>query len=129
MPVTYTVDTERRIIRTRCTGMVTLAEVVEHFRELEHNPECAERLDVLLDLTEVNSLPDARQIQAVSYEVKRIQTNVWFGACAIVAARDALFGMLRMFEVMVQDQFRVICVFRATSEAEAWLVSQRQPSA
>ena len=129
MPVTYTIDTKERLIRTRCTGMVTFAEVVEHFRELERDPECAEGLDVLLDLSETKSLPDARQIQAVSYELQKVQKNVRFGACAIVAVRDALFGMLRMFEVMAQDRFRVICVFRATSEAEAWLVSQRQQSA
>jgi len=129
MPVTYTIDTKERLIRTRCTGMVTFAEVVEHFRELARDPECAERLDVSLDLSEVNSLPDASQIRAVSLELKNIQRNVRFGACAIVASRDALFGMLRMFEVMVQDYFRAIRVFRASAEAEAWLVSQRQQSA
>lgn len=129
MPVAYTIDTQERVIRTRCIGTVTFAEVVDHFRELERDPECAERLDVLLDLSEANSLPDASQIRAVSYELKKIQKNVRFDACAIVAVRDALFGMLRMFEVMAQDYFRVIRVFRATSEAEAWLVSQRQQPA
>jgi hypothetical protein len=103
--------------------------VADHFRALESDPECVEGLDVLLDVSEVSSLPDARQIQAISYELKKIQKNVRFGACAIVAVKDALFGMLRMFEVMAQDQFRVICVFRASPEAEAWLVSQRQQSA
>ena len=129
MPVTYTIDTQKRVIRTRCMGMVTFAEVVEHFHALERDPECGEGLDVLLDVSEVNSLPDASQIRAVALELKKIQKNVKFGACAIVAARDALFGMLRMFEVMAQEYFRVICVFRATNEAEAWLDSQRQQSA
>ncbi len=129
MPVTYTIDTQERVIRTRCMGMVTFAEVVEHFQALERDPECAKGLDVLLDVSEVDSLPDASQIRAVALELKKIQKNVKFGACAIVAARDALFGMLRMFEVMAQEYFRVICVFRATNEAEAWLVSQRQQSA
>jgi|SRR5208282_1105700 len=129
MPVTYTIDTKERVIRTRCMGRVTLAEVVDHFQELERDPECAEDLDVLLDLSEVESLPNSSQIQAVVYEVKKVQKKVRFGACAIVAVRDALFGMLRMFEVMAQDYFRVIRVFRATAEAEAWLASEReQPS-
>jgi len=126
MPVTYTIDTQERVIRTRCIGSVTFAEVVEHFRALERDPECAGGLDVLLDLSEVNSLPDASQIRAVALELKKIEKNIKFGACAIVAARDALFGMLRMFEVMAQDYFRVIRVFRSTGEAQAWLVSQRQ---
>jgi len=106
--------------------MLTLDEVVEHFRELDRDPECTDRLDVLLDVSEVNSLPNASQIRAASLEVKKIQKKVRFDACAIVAVTDALFGMLRMFEVMTQDYFRVISVFRATTEAEAWLASQRQ---
>jgi len=126
VPVTYTIDTKEKIIRTRCIGMLTLDEVVEHFRELDRDPECTDRLDVLLDVSEVNSLPNASQIRAASLEVKKIQKKVRFDACAIVAVTDALFGMLRMFEVMTQDYFRVISVFRATTEAEAWLASQRQ---
>ncbi len=126
MPVTYTIDTKERVIRTRCIGMVTFAEVAEHFQALARDPACAEGLDVLLDVSEVNSLPDASQIRAVALELKKIQKNGKFGACAIVAPRDAIFGMLRMFEVMAQEYFRVICVFRASSDAEAWLASQRQ---
>ncbi len=72
MPVTYTIDTKEKIIRTRCEGMLTLAEVVEHFRELDRDPECTDRLDVLLDVSEVNSLPNASQIRAASLEVKKI---------------------------------------------------------
>jgi hypothetical protein len=128
VPVTYTIDTKERLIRTRCMGMLKLAEVVEHFRELERDPECTDRLDVLLDVSEVQSLPSASQIRAAALEVKKIQKKVRFDACAIVAVTDALFGMLRMFEVMTQDYFRVIRVFRVVTEAEAWLALQRQQS-
>jgi hypothetical protein len=107
--------------------MVTFEEVVAHFRELERDPECREPLDVLLDLSRVDSLPSARQIRAVALELKTIQ-HVRLDTCAIVAVRDALYGMLRMFEVMAQGYFRAIRVFRATAEAEVWLVSQRQHS-
>jgi hypothetical protein len=125
MPVMYKIDTKERVIRTQCIGNATFEEVVGHFRELERDPECAERLDVLLDVSEMTSLPNAIQIRALPPELKKIQKKVRFEACAIVAVRDALFGMLRMFEVMAQDYFRVIRVFREATEAEAWLVSQR----
>ncbi len=128
MPVTYTIDTKERVIRTQCIGKATLDEVVQHFRELERDPECTGHLDVLLDVSQMTSLPSAIQIRAVPLEVKKIQKKVRFGACAIVAVTDALFGMLRMFEVMAQDYFRVIRVFRDAAEAEAWLVSQKQQS-
>jgi hypothetical protein len=104
--------------------MVTLAEVVEHFQELGRDPECTGHLDVLLDLSETNTVPKTAEIQAIPYEIARIREKVRFEACAIVAVRDPLFGMLRMFEVMAQRYFRVIHVFRVMADAEAWLASQ-----
>jgi hypothetical protein len=105
---------------------VTLQEVIDHFRQLLRDPDCVDRLDVLLDVSGSNSLPDSDQIAVVTREVKRIQGKIRFNACAIVAGRDAMFGMLRMFEVMTQPYFRAISVFRKASEAERWLASQRE---
>jgi hypothetical protein len=128
MPITYTIDTKERVIRTRCVGMVTFAEVVDHFRELERDSDSSGQLDVLLDLSEMSSLPQTSQIQAVPYEISRIREKVRFGACAIVALSDPLFGMLRMFEVLAQRYFRAIHVFRSGADAEAWLESQKRSS-
>jgi len=128
MPVTYAIDTQERVIRTQCAGMVTLADVVDHFRELERDPGCVEHLDVLLDLSETNSLPRTQDIRAIPFELQRIREKVRFEACAIVAGTDALFGMLRMFEVLAERYFRVIHVFRTRGEAETWLVSERRHS-
>lgn len=127
MPVTYTIDAGQRLIRTRCVGNVTFDEVISHFQTLAQDPLCPGHLDVLLDMSETTSLPETHQLNAVTFEIKTIQQKVQFGACAIVATRDALFGMLRVFEVMAHPYFRVIQVFRITSEAESWLNSQRSP--
>jgi len=128
MPVTYAIDPKERVIRTQCVGMVTLVEVVGHFRALERDPDCTGVLDVLLDLSEMNNLPRALDIKAVPFELARIREKVRFGACAIVASTDPLFGMLRMFEVLAERHFRVIHVFRTRAEAETWLVLERQAS-
>src|SRR5271169_2982504 len=128
MPVTYTIDAKKRVIRTQCVGMVTLTEVVDHFRELERDPDFTGHLDVLLDLNETNTVPKTAEIQAIPYEIAKIREKVRFEACAIVAVRDPLFGMLSMFEVMAQRYFRVMYVFRGMAEAETWLESERQQS-
>lgn len=127
MPVTYTIDTQEKLIRTRCVGHVTFKEVADHFRALERDPDCAARLDVVLDLSQATSLPTSGQLTAVTNEIKRIQERVRFNACAVVATRDALFGMLRVFEVLAEPYFTTIRVFRVAAEAEAWLGSQRVP--
>ncbi len=125
MPVTYKIDTSRKLIRTKCSGNVTLPEVVDHFRKLAQDPECPEYLDVLLDLSEETSLPTTSQLQSVAHEIMRIRQRVRFGFCAVVAERDALYGMLRVFEVIAQDYFRAINVFRTSQEAEVWLGLQK----
>ncbi len=73
---------------------MTLQEVIDHFRTLEQDPKCPERTDVFLDLSEVDSLPAAPQISSVVDELKRVRAKVRFDACAIVASRTALFGMI-----------------------------------
>ena len=125
MPVIYKIDTSNRTVRTKCVGLVTLQEVIDHFRTLEKDPDCPGLLDVFLDLSEVDSLPETRQVSIVINEIKRIRGQVRFGACAILASRDALIGMMRMFEVMAEVCFRVTCTFRAANEAEAWPASQQ----
>jgi hypothetical protein len=127
MPVTYTLDAKERLIRTQCVGDVTLAEVLAHFRELERDPNSPGRVDVFLDLSETTSLPVTVQIAAVADEIKRIRAKVRFHACAVVAQRDALFGMLRMLEVKAEPFFHAFCVFRVSTEAETWLAAQRLP--
>jgi hypothetical protein len=125
MPVTYVIDTTKSIIRTRCVGNVKFAEVIGHFRELERDPECPARLDVLLDLSPMDVLPESDQLKAVAREIDRVSGRVTFGACAIVASRDAAFGVSRMFEIFAEDQFRTTNVFRSAKEAEAWLAEQQ----
>lgn len=44
----------------------------EHFDELEASPGRTERLDVLLDLTGVTSLPDTQQLRAVADRIERV---------------------------------------------------------
>lgn len=128
MPVTYQINPETRFIETRCTGEVTMDEVLDHFRQLEADPALPERLDVLLDLDEATTLPESAQLLEVAQAVDRLKPRVQWGACAIVASRDALFGMSRMFEVFAEGLFTRISVFREREDAKRWLACPQSPS-
>lgn len=130
MPVTYTIDVGKRRVYTHCVGRVTLQEVIDHFHTLEQDPLCPAHLDVFLDLSglDLSSLPHTPQVSRVVLEIEHIQDRVRFGACAILAPPDAIFGMMRMFEAMSERYFRVIHSFRDRVEAELWLVSQQVPN-
>ena len=128
MPVVYEIDRENKIIRTRCIGPVTLAEVVDHFRTLVQDPNRPECLDVLLDLSEETSVPTKEELEEVTRALHNARSKVQFGSCAIIAVKDALFGMARMWEVFAERYFHGTYVFRSIPEAEAWLASHRSCS-
>ena len=121
MPVTYEIDPVKRLIRTRCFGDVTPEEIRLHFVDLEKDPQRPERLDVLLDVREAMSLPDTQDLRDVSHWISEVCKSIRFGACAVVASNDAMFGMMRMFEVLAGDYFDAVQVFKQISAAEAWL--------
>jgi hypothetical protein len=125
MPVTYTIDVARRVIRTTCARPLIFAEVIEHFRTLRVDPACSGCLDVLLNVSEADALPGSGQFGAVTDSIKAIREKVQFRFCAVVATRDAMFGMMRMFEAFASPYFREMRVFRAAEEAEAWLASEQ----
>ncbi|HWZ78121.1 MAG TPA: hypothetical protein VNX87_16370 [Candidatus Sulfotelmatobacter sp.] len=126
MPVTYIIDTTRKLIRTTCSGAVTLEDVVDHFAKLEDDPACAGHLDVMLDVREADSPPESNQLKIVNWHVAAIRAKVEFGMCAIVVNRDAMFGMMHMFSVFAERNFGAIRVFRGTAEAEAWLARKQE---
>jgi hypothetical protein len=128
VPVTYRIDVARKVIRTVCSSPLTFAEVIGHFRTLQQDPECFGILDVLLDLREADLVPERGQVDAVTTELGAIRGKVHFGIFAVIAPNDAMYGMMRMFEVLASQHFRASRVFRTADEAEAWLAAQRSKS-
>ena len=125
MPVTYRIDTVEKMITTTCDGEVRLADVLAHFRELGNDPACTGELDVLLNVSDAHVVPQTPQLSAVGGALGMIREKVQFRFCAIVASRDAMFGMMRVFEVFASKYFHGIRVFRGLADAEAWLTAQR----
>lgn len=128
MPITYRIDRAKRIICTSCFGNVTLDEVFDHFRALDQDPECPDRLNVLLDLGRETSIPKSEQLRAVSDTIGRLREKVRFEDCAVIAVTDVLYGMARVFAVFAEPWFHEILVFRASDAAEAWLNSRSKLS-
>jgi hypothetical protein len=126
MPVTYALDREQRLIRTRCYGPTTLPEVLGYFEELRAQPDLPQHLDGLLDFTDMTGAPDRDQLRTIAGEMKKMAPQVTFGAIAIVAPGDLLFGMSRMLGIFAEGLFATTGVFRTLPEAERWLEQQRR---
>jgi hypothetical protein len=79
MPVTYFIDTTKRLIHTVCAGPVCLEDVIDHFTALKNDPACVGSLDVLLDVNSVDSAPESNQLRVVGSQIaafdKRFNSN------------------------------------------------------
>jgi hypothetical protein len=98
-------------------------EISEHFRDLARDSNRPARLNVVLDLTEMTCVPETDQVRVANFELNRHRPTLQFNACAIVAGSDAVFGMMRMFEVFAEDAFASTRVFRSMANAELWLAA------
>lgn len=125
MPVAYSIDSAAGVIHTVCQPPFRFEEVIEHFQTLHRDPAFRGDLDVLLDVTNADFLPETSQLSNITVGVGALTQKVNFGACAIIAGRDAMFGMMRIFETFAAEHFRAIHVFRDPREAELWLISER----
>jgi hypothetical protein len=125
VPITYHIDLEQNLIRTTVVGLVNPKDVINHFWALARDPQFPECPDVFLDVSGEETIPHSQQLSIVVGEMKRIGSKLRFGACAILASRDALFGMMKVFEALAEEFFRETSTFRDASEAEQWLAARR----
>jgi NAD(P)-dependent dehydrogenase (short-subunit alcohol dehydrogenase family) len=121
MTVHYRIDHESHRILTRAFGEVTLEEVLEHFDQLAADPSYERDLDVLLDLVDCKTLPEADEIRAAAERVTAEALDLRFGRLAVVVSSEALFGMARMFLTLGESAFSDAQVFRDRDDALAWL--------
>ncbi len=128
MPITYSVDRERRRLSTEATGSVTYSEVVAHLDK--------ERFDNGLPLTELIEATQATvafspdEVRQIVKRLRDLGRRYALGPTAVVVGNDFSYGILRMLEILVED----VCdirPFRNRGEAEEWLnaVPKPRPSA
>jgi SpoIIAA-like len=128
VPIEYKIDVPLALIMTRCVGHVTVGDVVQHFQELARVWPEVDRLDVLLDLAELTSLPTVAELETVAAEIETQIGAHRFGRCAVVADRELLRDSMQMFEVLVNRLFEEIRVFRSLVGAVEWLSPTPNPN-
>lgn len=118
LPAKYSIDVERRLVISRAWGTMTDKDVREHNRALRSDPLFDPNYNQLVDMSGITEdLVDIRTKRETSYDqffapgVRR----------AWVTSEDYTFGMARMYAIAAENQGQTIGVFRAISEAEAWL--------
>lgn len=120
MPISYAIDQPKNLVRTRCTGAVRFPEVLEHFDQLQSDPDRPWSLNVLLDFSGLATSPGAPEARGVAYRIQHM-VDFGFGRCAVVAAEEREVAVARLFQELCGPAFTQVRVFPESSDAEAWV--------
>jgi len=118
MPMDYVIDAEHRIVYSRAWGEFTKADVLAHRKRLKADPRFDSTFRQLADFSGVTRFAiSAASVKALT------SSDPWDSEArrAFFAPADAVFGMARMYEMLMGKSTSNIGVFRRIEEAEKWL--------
>jgi hypothetical protein len=122
MSIKVNVDESRELVEIVFAGEVTKSEFIELMDRYFREPSSAFPLG-LFDLSDVTGVDVAAESvrDAARRAGEYVDSRLDGGKLAIVAPRDLLFGMARMYEILRGDSPVEVRVFREREEAESWL--------
>jgi hypothetical protein len=122
MPVAYRLDRSADVVFATAHGVITDDEILEYATRMVNDPGIDPGVDQLIDLRGIDAaavLSDTiRRLAEIFRDYDPVPARA---KLAIVASRDVLFGMARMYEVYRDRDSDSIGVFRDIEEARRWL--------
>jgi hypothetical protein len=126
MPAIFQIDTQRRLIITTCSGILTAVELLAHQQTLRKHPDFDPSFSQFVDLSEVTKL------DLTGKEIERFAEGTIFSPHsrrAVLAPRDVDYGVARMYGVLREFKGEEgIQVFRNRDEALAWVLAKPSPA-
>jgi hypothetical protein len=121
MPLTYTIDPERRLVTAVASGRVTPEEATAKFDEIMAHPYIVSGVKLLSDHRALHAVLPTGFVHGM---VRRIHTNrELFEGCrwAFVESGVARYGMARMAAILLELSPVELRVFRHIDKAREWL--------
>jgi hypothetical protein len=118
MPVSYSIDHDKKRIYTRATGSISYIDLREHMRS-EFGRAAAAYPEVF-DCTGATADLDADDMRMLVKERSQIAQVQDAAPVAIVAPTDLFYDLFQIFNSLTAS-IRPMAVFRETVEAENWL--------
>jgi hypothetical protein len=118
LPVSYTIDRNRKLVTTKLWGVVTEDEVRNHNLRLRTDPAFDPSYRQLADMT---AITESRVGTNLINETSHDQFFTPGTRRAFVASTDVNFGMARKFALQAEGQGQTIEVFRDLKSAQDWL--------
>ena len=119
MGMSYTIDRERRVVRSRMWGAVTTADMADLFSRILIDPRFEPDFRALADLREVTALSgDSMAFGTIA------STEVYLPGTrrAAVATNDSVLELMRLFAAYSRRSGQTVRVFTELEEAERWVL-------
>lgn len=130
MAVTYTYDHKENLIYTKFSGVITDEDLRQQAKAVAADPRIKPGVRELVDLRSVDSVEASTETLGFIILTDKAHRDKFEGMrIAIVATRDLLFGLSKIFEVLsdIENAPSEVNVFRTMAEAKEWLqVIERQ---
>ena len=118
MPCSYWIDPSRNTVFSRCWGIFTDEELIAHATTLRADARFAPSFRQIADFRGLEGL------HVTAEAVTRIARDNPFprdARRAVVVGSDAVYGMVRMFEVRMDADPAQFAIFRAIEPALEWI--------
>jgi hypothetical protein len=121
VPITVDADEEKQVLIATASGDLTFARLLEFIRSVRTGE--LRTWPLLFDMSGATADITAEQVRSLAVDVgSALRSQGERGAVAIVAGTDVLFGVMRMYQILCEQQgVSVIEVFRTRPEAESAL--------
>ena len=122
MPVNHEIDEDRNLVIARVTGSVDEKTLLEHLTRVKQDARLRPGYRSWFDLSEADPGDFGGDFVRRAADVAaRFDERTGKARVAILAPGDLLFGLARMYSLMVGPLQRDVRVFRSEAEARDWL--------
>jgi len=116
------IDKDRKLALIYARGSVNVLELRDIFQEIVSHEDWQAGFNMLCDYRKIENFDVSSQdIDDITEWQASIDSLIGSGRCAVVASKDAVFGMNRMWEMLSSERSQQICVFRQLEAAYSWL--------
>jgi hypothetical protein len=116
------IDKDKKLAQITASGRVNVFELKEIFIETVRHDDWQAGFSMLCDYSRIENFDvTPRDIEEITAWQTSIDPLIGNGRCAVVASKDSVFGMSRMWEILSSDSSQQICVFRQMNNAVLWL--------
>ena len=116
------IDKGRQLVEITARDSVNVLELKEIFLETVEHRDWQAGFNMLCDYRGIVDFPvTTRDIDDINEWQASIDAVIGDGKCAVVACKDLVYGMSRMWELISSERSQQIRVFRQMKDAVIWL--------